>query len=154
MNEDVFKYETEQLGMSLDKLGLPPLAGRVVAYLMLSDKTYRTFDEIVAHLQASKSSISTTLKYLEQLEMISYQTFPGDRKRYFKVTPTRWVALIRVNEKIRTFIKLFDRVLALRNPEEQELNEEIREIRDLYLFLETELPKLYQRWEEKRKHKQ
>lgn len=147
MTEDDLKHETENLGLSFDKLGLPPLAGRVLAYLMLSEPPFRTFDEIVAYLQASKSSVSTTLKYLEQMEMISYKTFPGDRKRYFKVEPTRWVSLIRVNDKIRTMISVFDHVLALKKQKDIE----IKEIRDLYLYLETEIPKLFQRWEQTRK---
>lgn len=147
MTEDDLKHETENLGLSFDKLGLSPLAGRVLAYLMLSETPFRTFDEIVVHLQASKSSVSTTLKYLEQMEMISYKTLPGDRKRYFKVEPTRWVSLIKVNDKIRTMISVFDHVLALKKQKDPE----IKEIRDLYLYLETEIPKLFQRWEQTRK---
>lgn len=147
MTEDELKQETENLGMSFDKLGLPPLAGRVLAFLLLSDPPFRTFDEIVTHLQSSKSSVSTTLKYLQQLEMISYKTFLGDRKRYFKVEPTRWVSLIRVNDKIRTMISVFDRVIALKN----KAHGEVQEIRELYLYMETEIPKLFQKWEKIRK---
>jgi DNA-binding transcriptional regulator GbsR (MarR family) len=153
MTEEELKLETEHLGVSFDKIGFPPLAGRVVAYLMLSDPPYRTFDEIVEHLQASKSSISTTLKYLEQMELTTYKTFPGDRRRHFRVAPKRWVSLIRVNDKLRTLINLFDHVLALRNPQEDVLNPEIEEIKDLYLYLEKELPMLLQRWEKSRNKK-
>jgi len=153
MNDATLKHETEEIGLLFDKLGLPPLAGRVLAYLLLSEPPYRTFDEIVAHLQASKSSISTTLKYLDQMGMTTYKTFPGDRRRHFRVDPKSWVSLIKVNDKVRTMINIFNHVLELRREEEQELNPEIKEIRDMYLFMETELPRLLQRWEEIKQQK-
>lgn len=154
MTEEELKHETEDLGLAFDKLGLTPMAGRVLAYLMLSDPPYRSFDEIVEHLQASKSSISTTLKYLEQVEMVNYKTFPGDRRRYFRVAPERWIAQINIHEKFRSMVNILNHVLEIRAEEGDELTPGLKDVRDMYLYFETEIPRMFERWEAIKKEKQ
>lgn len=151
MTEEELKHETEDIGLAFDKLGLPPMAGRVLAYLMISEPPYRSFDEIVDHLQASKSSISTTLKYLEGVEMITYKTFPGDRRRYFVVAPDRWVAQINIHKKFRTMVNILNHVLEIRSGQDKELSPGLKDVRDMYLYFETEIPRMLQRWEEMKK---
>ncbi|MDF9797284.1 DNA-binding transcriptional regulator GbsR (MarR family) [Catalinimonas alkaloidigena] len=154
MTEEELRHETENIGLSFDKLGLTPMAGRVLAYLMLSDPPYRSFDEIVDHLQASKSSISTTLKSLDQTEMVTYKTFPGDRRRYFRVAPERWMAQINIHEKFRIMVNILNQVLAMRTGKENELTPGLKDVRDMYLYFETEIPRMFQRWEEIKKKRE
>ncbi|MFP4090299.1 MAG: GbsR/MarR family transcriptional regulator [Cyclobacteriaceae bacterium] len=151
MSEEELRHETEHIGLYFDRLGIPPLAGRVVAYLMISHPPHRTFDEIVDHLQASKSSVSNALKMLEQFELISYRTFPGDRRRHFRVAPEKWISLIRVTDKIRTMIEMFKHVLEVRDEQDEELNPSIRETLSMYRYFEVEIPRLLSRWEEDKK---
>ncbi|MGQ8335922.1 GbsR/MarR family transcriptional regulator [Sunxiuqinia sp. A32] len=75
----------EEIGWFYDKEGLQPIAGRIMGLLMVMDQERFTFDEIVEHLNISKSSASTALRNLEILGSIEYVTLPGDRKRYFQI---------------------------------------------------------------------
>lgn len=77
---------TEQLGVIMErKYKLAPVAARILATLILSGKQGLTFDELVQQLNASKSSISTNLEFLQNNRRIEYFTKPRDRKRYFKL---------------------------------------------------------------------
>ena len=71
------------------------LAGRIIGLLSFLDQEEFTFEEIVERLKISKSSVSTTINHLMESDKIEYITYPGDRKRYFR---------IKVNTR-RTFIQ-------------------------------------------------
>ena len=84
----------EELGTHFDKQGFQPTAGRILGLLMIMDKEEFSFEEIVEELEISKSSASVALKNLELREAIEYVTYPGDRKRYFRIKTLEPFALI------------------------------------------------------------
>ena len=71
---------------------LAPLAARILANLVLKGKKGETFENLVSDLNASKSTIFTHLTTLQASHRITYYTKPGDRKKYFILSPN---ALIR-----------------------------------------------------------
>ncbi|KJD36650.1 transcriptional regulator [Tamlana sedimentorum] len=76
----------EKLGVHLENREyLAPVAARILAYVILTGKRGTTFDEMVEVLCASKSTISTHLNHLQDLNKIEYFTKTGDRKKYFIV---------------------------------------------------------------------
>lgn len=78
----------ERLGVYLEyRDQLAPLAARIVATLILIGKQGVTFDELVANLGASKSTISTHLNNLQHTDRVTYFTKAGDRKKYFIKSP-------------------------------------------------------------------
>jgi DNA-binding transcriptional regulator GbsR (MarR family) len=92
MNDEAMNIQkkelVEKLGVNFEKLKiLAPVAARIFATLILTEKKGITFDELVEELNASKSTISTHLEHLQSLNKISYVTRPGDRKRYFIIHP-------------------------------------------------------------------
>ncbi|HZJ36616.1 MAG TPA: winged helix-turn-helix domain-containing protein [Gillisia sp.] len=92
MNDEAMNIQkkelVEKLGVNFEKLNkLAPVAARIFATLILTEKKGITFEELVEELNASKSTISTHLEHLQSLNKISYETRPGDRKRYFIIHP-------------------------------------------------------------------
>ncbi|MFD2551376.1 GbsR/MarR family transcriptional regulator [Bizionia sediminis] len=79
------KYElVEKLGVHFEhSQQLAPVAARILAFVILTGKFGVTFDDLVCGLGASKSTISTHLNHLQDLQRISYFTKKGDRKKYF-----------------------------------------------------------------------
>ncbi|TYP98152.1 DNA-binding transcriptional regulator GbsR (MarR family) [Tenacibaculum adriaticum] len=76
----------ERLGVLLEnKEQLAPVAARILSYIILTGKVGTTFEDLVTHLCASKSTISTHLNHLQNLKKILYFTKPGDRKKYFTI---------------------------------------------------------------------
>ncbi len=76
----------EKLGVHLeDREQLAPVAARILAYIILTGKKGSTFEDMVHILCASKSTISTHLNHLQDLNKIEYFTKTGDRKKYFVI---------------------------------------------------------------------
>jgi DNA-binding transcriptional regulator GbsR (MarR family) len=152
-NTEVLKKQhIEKTGVSLEQIGFPRMVGRTLGYLMVSEPPYRTFNEIQEYLQASKSSISTSLQFLLKQGLVGYFTLPGDRKRYFKFNAESWLDLIKKDIcQFTTFRKLLLECVALRNNDHEKFNQALVDIADLYGFFEKELPSLIQRWEQDRK---
>ncbi|MGB7394681.1 MAG: transcriptional regulator [Pricia sp.] len=88
----------ERLGVYIEcRDQMAPVAARIVSTLILTGKKGMTFDELVENLSASKSTISTHVNYLQQVDRITYFTKPGDRKKYFVMNPN---AMIHVLDKM------------------------------------------------------
>lgn len=102
----------EEIGLNIEALlGIAPLAARIYALLILSSYEGLTFDEIKEAVQASKSSVSTSLKVLTQLKYIDYHTKPGVRKRYFRVA--KYLQLISLEQKLQSLdsqIELIEKI--------------------------------------------
>src|SRR5690625_2863635 len=78
------KEAVESIGLHIEKrTQIAPLAARIQALLILCSDKGKTFDEIVEFTQASKSSVSSNLNLLLQMQSAEYYTVPGDRKRHF-----------------------------------------------------------------------
>lgn len=75
----------EEMGVYFEQnQNMSPIAARIMSLLIISPPEGYSFDEIVCFFKSSKSSISTNLKFLLELDSIEYFTKPGDRKRYFR----------------------------------------------------------------------
>ncbi|GEQ85100.1 hypothetical protein ULMS_06080 [Patiriisocius marinistellae] len=76
----------EKLGVHIEKREqLAPVAARILSYIILTGKKGSTFEDMVTILCASKSTISTHLNHLQDLNKIEYFTKTGDRKKYFVI---------------------------------------------------------------------
>ena len=92
----------ETLGLHLEQEhNLPPLAARIYAVLVLTDKDGLTFESCLDKLGASKSSISTSLNLLTNMGMVTYFTKSGDRKRYFTTAKKKTFFLSKLQENLK-----------------------------------------------------
>lgn len=145
MKDDHFQKKEliEKLGVNLEKLNkMAPMAARIFASLILSDKKGLTFEELVEELQASKSSISTHLESLQNLNKVSYITRPGDRKRYFIIHPNLILNIINEmvekwdNEKTIHQDIIEYKEHQKQNSKEEELEFDVEFNKDFLVFLE------------------
>ena len=103
-DEFLFKKEKliERLGVHIEEWdNRAPLAARILSTLILNGKQGTTFDYLVTNLCASKSTISTHLNNLQSQKVICYHTKPGDRKKYFTVSPNHIIHSL--NKMIETW---------------------------------------------------
>jgi DNA-binding transcriptional regulator GbsR (MarR family) len=75
--------------------GLPPVAGRLWAWLLVCEPAEQTVDEIAEAIGASRGAISGAVRWLEPSGLIHRSRRPGDRRDYWSTTPD---AMIRVIE--------------------------------------------------------
>jgi DNA-binding transcriptional regulator GbsR (MarR family) len=116
----------EETGKVIEKFGLTPMQGRIVACFTLSDPPEKTFDELVRYFKASKSSVSNSLNYLLQNKFIDYKTFSTDRKRYFFITDSFFrIYFEKVIENVKELKTYAFRTVSMRTPEYPDVNEKI-----------------------------
>ncbi len=129
---------TEEIGLHFESLyGIPPLAARIYATLILNGSEGYSFEELTELMGASKSSMSTSINLLLQLDKIEYYTKPGDRKRYFKKKANY------LKMRLENYIKIIDREISLfdktfaflkeTNPTSYEEGKPIKEVYHDYL---------------------
>ena len=133
------KQFVEELGISIEKLGAPPLQSRVISLLIMRTPEGVPFDEIVEFLGASKSSVSSALNLFLQLKHVVYYTKPGDRKRYFKVPfSSFWLSDFENKIKdIDSIISILVKLSIFRGDENSELQKNLSNSKLLLKRIQT-----------------
>jgi DNA-binding MarR family transcriptional regulator len=129
--------------------GMPPMAGRMWAYLAICEPPERTAAEIAERLLASRGSVSSMAMLLESIGLIRRETKPGDRREYFSIPSDAARTLIDKNfEQMRSARQVLDTGLALTADRSPGSRARLRDLRDAYAFFEREWPKLMDRYSE------
>ena len=116
----------EEAGKIFEKFGMTPMQGRIIAYFTVSDPPEKTFDELVSHFRASKSSVSNSLNFLLQSKVIDYKTYASNRKRYFFLTDSFFrVYFTRVLENVAELKEYTYRIVSMRTPDYPAASENI-----------------------------
>jgi DNA-binding transcriptional regulator GbsR (MarR family) len=146
------QYFVERAGVVIEHLGMPRMAGRVLGWLLICDPPQQSPGELAAALQASKASISTTIRYLVQIGLVERVVFPGKRRDYFRMREEAWSRTTEERfDMVTAMRELAEEGLALRADAGAEATEQLREMRDFYAFNERELPALIERWRQERR---
>jgi DNA-binding transcriptional regulator GbsR (MarR family) len=127
--------------------GMPPMAGRMWAYLAICDPPERTAAEIAERLHASRGSVSSMARLLEHIGLVRRRTKPGDRREHFFVPPDAARQLIEKSaQQMRASRQILDAGLALLADRPAESQARLRDLRDAYAFFEREWPALLDRY--------
>jgi DNA-binding transcriptional regulator GbsR (MarR family) len=77
---------TDRMAEIFEQEGQPPIAGRILALLLVSEEP-RTLDQLAHALRISKASASTNARLLAHFGVITRARQPGDRRDYYSVVP-------------------------------------------------------------------
>jgi DNA-binding transcriptional regulator GbsR (MarR family) len=94
MDDSVLQF-VERMGVICEKEGMARSAGRIFGLLLVGGRPY-SLDELAEKLQASKASVSTNCRMLEQLGFIQRVSSLGDRRDFYKVENDPWETMMRV----------------------------------------------------------
>ncbi|MGW0806243.1 GbsR/MarR family transcriptional regulator [Nonomuraea sp. NPDC002799] len=89
--------------------GLPPIAGRVLGWLMVCHPPAQTAAGIGAAIGASRASLTTNLQLLTSIRLIRRLRKPGERNVYYQIEDDAWSKVIR--QKLTVFTA-FDELAA------------------------------------------
>ena len=149
INKNIKNELVEKIGVVYERAGHTPMAGRIVGVLFLSEPPYRSFDELVKELSASKSAISNGLNLLSSMGLVEYETFSGDRKRYFKLNLQALETIFRKElENISNFSLLLKKVRDVRSPKYSDFNSGIDNFIKLIEIFQDEYPRIINKWKE------
>ena len=140
----------EEFGALFADAGVPPVAGRIMAMLLISDERGLPTSRIVEALGASKGAISMATRLLVQFRMVERFRVRGSREAYFRLRPGLWVEGVRKKMAILSSMRaLAERGLGIVG-DAPLARERLEEMRDIYGFFEESLPALFDRWERER----
>ncbi len=141
----------EKVGLYFEKLTLPRMAGRIFGWLLISEQPLVSLGELVEALQASKSSISSTVRLLIQIDLVELVSLPGDRRDYYRIHPDAWANSLQERlDQARAFRLLAEQGLDLLASAPPQRRERLEEMRSLYGMLEREIPRLMEYWQKER----
>ncbi|WP_327045837.1 transcriptional regulator [Microbispora sp. NBC_01189] len=108
----------EQVAMHLARDGVPPIAGRILGWLMVCDPPERSAGQISAAIGASRASLTMNLRLLTGMGFLTWRTRPGDRTMYYRMADDAWQAVVRQQVAgIASFLDLTRRGLDLVGPD-------------------------------------
>jgi DNA-binding transcriptional regulator GbsR (MarR family) len=143
----------DRMGLALESDGLPRIAGRIFALLLLSEDC-RSLDELAAELRVSKGSVSTNARLLEQRGVLERNSRPSDRRDYYRVPPdlfsqtmaqrlARWQRFHEAIGEARTSLPIRSRKVLHR----------LEEYQAAYAFMSEVIQEGLARWRDKREHR-
>src|SRR3954468_24032339 len=137
----------EEMGQVLASYGMTPMAGRMWGWLLICDPPEQTAADLSEALHASRGSISGTARILATAGMIRRGTRRGDRREYFSVAPETFEQFLASAGRIyRQFREIAERGLTAIDDRPAASKERLEEFRDMFAFVETEVPTLVDRF--------
>jgi DNA-binding transcriptional regulator GbsR (MarR family) len=139
----------EEVGVVFEQTGIPKMAGRVFGWLLISDPPYQSPGELAEVLRASKGSISTSIRLLQQLGFLERHMIPGSRHDNFRLPEKAIKMLIRhgLEQEIKMFRGLAERGLELTQSLPAKRKAWLKEMQSRYGYLEKTFPALMDQYE-------
>lgn len=149
--EDAIADYVERMARMISAMGLPPMAGRIWAYLLVCEPPEQTAGEVATALGASRGSISGMLRLLEAPGLVRRTTRRGDRREYVSVPPGAIVAVLE--SRLATTVawrRLAEEGIELLREHPPASRLRLEELRDVYRHMERELPAMLERFRAER----
>ena len=140
----------ERIGLTLSAMGMPRMAARVFAAVLVSDQGRLTSAELAATLQISPAAVSQAVQYLENVGMIARDREPGRRRDHYRLHSQHWYEQMFTNRDrmivaIEGDLEAAVAVMGVESTAGQRLDE----TRRFFAYLRGELPRLIERWRER-----
>lgn len=125
----------EQVAMHLARDGVPPIAGRILGWLMVCDPPEQSAAQISSAIGASRASLTMNLRLLTGMGFLTWRTRPGDRTMYYRMAPDAWQAVVRQQVAgIASFLDVTRQGMELLGPE-SERAERIRQAHTTFAWM-------------------
>jgi HTH-type transcriptional regulator, glycine betaine synthesis regulator len=85
----------EGLGQLADYFGYNKVMGKMYGALLLSPQAM-SLDDLMAHLDVSKASVSMNMRMLENMGMVREVWIRGDRRKFYEAESDLWTILTNV----------------------------------------------------------
>jgi MarR family len=136
----------EEMGQFLATYGMTPMAGRMWGWLLLCDPPEQTAADIAEALHTSRGAISGTARLLANAGFIRRTKKRGDRREYFSSPPDALDSmLLNAGVVYRRLREIADHGLVAAG-DSPSARARLEEFRDVVAFIETELPRLIDRF--------
>ena len=149
-DDDAVLRFIERFGLDLADAGMPRMASRAFAALLVTETGRLDAAELGTLLKVSPAAVSGAVRYLMQVGMVAREREPGRRRDHYRVADDLWyeTVLNRDERLLRWTSTMRDGVEAV-GPD-TEAGRRLDETREFFEFLLDELPELMARWRARR----
>lgn len=136
---------------------LSPMAARTLSVLAIEGSAEGlTFEGLIERLQASKSTLSTSINLLQDKELVYYETKENKRRKYFKSFPfdKRFGEFLDLVRYEKDFTIRFESYMKEQNQREYIFPQERINKMDVFLDFLTQIEELTQDFLEKLKQEE
>jgi len=141
----------EEFAIIMESRGLPRMAGRVFARLLVCEPPEQSADQLVDALHASRGTISDMTRLLIEAGLIQRVGRPGERRTYYVVPPDTTTRFLRASiEPLRARLRVTEHGLEILQDRPPEVRRRLQELRDVYSFSEQVYPEILERWLQER----
>jgi DNA-binding transcriptional regulator GbsR (MarR family) len=137
---------TDRVASLFEHDGLPPIAGRIFALLLLSEQA-RSLDQLSDELGVSKASASTNARLLARFGLIEPVRRPGSRRDYYRTADDLFERSMAVRlDRWREFTDVIGegrRTLPLRTPG---VRERLKRYEDALSYMADAIGRAMVRW--------
>ncbi|NKQ28198.1 GbsR/MarR family transcriptional regulator [Streptomyces galbus] len=131
----------------MQQAGWPPIMGRTMAWLMVSEPPEQTAAQMAEAVRASRASLTTTLRLLTEARMVQVVTRAGERATYYRMADDAWSGVLKRRlESLTSFVDITAEGLRLL-PQDEVRATRMREAHRMFTWLDSEAGPLWQRWE-------
>lgn len=128
--------------------GMPLISGRVIGWLLISDPPEQSAADLAAVLGVSRSSISSAARLLTPSGLVEGVRKRGERQEYLRIKADGWSRMLANRyAKTTAFRQITERGLDLLGDSTADRRQRLESVTELYRFLESELPAMWERWE-------
>lgn len=138
----------EKFGLLFEQEGMPRIAGRIIAFLMLEGGPC-ALDDLSERLQISKTSASTNTRLLEQLGILEHISKAGDRRDYYELADDYGERMfVMAKQRMERFRKLLAETSSNMPAGEAASRDRLDNMTRFYAFLLADLDGIVERWRE------
>ena len=95
MPDEILEWVERVAMFCAQEYGVPPIAGRILGWLMICDPPEQSAGEIAAAIGASKASLTTNMRVLTDARFVRRRTRPGERTNYYRMDDDAWETVLR-----------------------------------------------------------
>ena len=141
----------EDVSLLFEVWGLPPMAGRVWAALLVTDRPHLSAADLQEQIGASSGSISAGVTALTRMGLIERVWVPGDRRSYYATATAALEHLLeRKAEALTQMVTLAERGIEAFSDVDP-ARARLEEMRDFYAWFDREFDVLIERWRTERR---
>lgn len=136
----------DELAATITATGVPRMASRVYAAILISEQGSMTAADLVSALQISPAAVSSAVRWLSQIAMISRRALPGTRREQYVVDNESLIRLLAQDTSaLRSWITGFSRGVSVVEPNGPAA-QRLGELQEFFEFLLAEMDGIMQRW--------
>ncbi|GAA5163647.1 MULTISPECIES: GbsR/MarR family transcriptional regulator [Amycolatopsis] len=95
MDEQLLDWVERVSAFLTEQYGQPPIAGRILGWLMICDPPEQSAAQIAGAIAASRASLTSNMRLLVGAGLVSKRTRRGERTTYFRMEDDAWERVIR-----------------------------------------------------------